>query len=79
QLLGQRQDRKAIADAIGMVGDNDERAFGQLDPKVPLLLYCHSGGRSEQALEYLVSKGYRARHLQGGIIAWRKAGLPVVK
>ncbi|MCB9183729.1 MAG: rhodanese-like domain-containing protein [Flavobacteriales bacterium] len=56
-----------------------EAAFAQLDPKKPVLLYCHGGGRSEQALEYLESKGYKARHLGGGITAWKKAGLPTVK
>lgn len=56
-----------------------EAAFGELDPKKPVLLYCHGGGRSEQALEYLEGKGFRARHLGGGITAWKKAGLPTVK
>jgi rhodanese-related sulfurtransferase len=56
-----------------------EKRFAALDPKVPVLLYCHSGGRSEQALEYLLSKGFKASHLEGGITAWKRAGLPVVK
>lgn len=52
-------------------------AFAVLDPERPVLLYCHGGGRSEQALEHLAAKGYSARHLEGGIAAWKKAGLPV--
>lgn len=56
-----------------------ETTFAKLDPKKPVLLYCHGGGRSEQALEYLEGKGYKARHLGGGITAWKKAGLPTVK
>jgi rhodanese-related sulfurtransferase len=54
-----------------------EAAFAKLDPKRPVLLYCHGGGRSEQALEHLAAVGYDARHLEGGITAWKKAGLPV--
>ncbi|MBK8227133.1 MAG: rhodanese-like domain-containing protein [Flavobacteriales bacterium] len=56
-----------------------EAAFSRIDASRPVLLYCHSGGRSEQALEHLVGKGYRVQHLEGGIAAWRKAGLVVVK
>lgn len=56
-----------------------ETAFAAIKQDTPVLLYCHSGGRSEQALEYLIGKGYRAQHLDGGISAWRKAGFPVVK
>lgn len=56
-----------------------EQAFARLDAKRPVLLYCHSGGRSEQALEHLAQRGYQVQHLDGGIVAWRKAGFPVVK
>lgn len=71
--------RIAGAVNIDWTAPDYERAFAQLDPRVPVLLYCHSGGRSEQALEHLIARGYRAQHLQGGIGAWRKAGLPVVQ
>ncbi len=42
------------------------------------VLYCRSGRRSEVAAQKL-SKflGKKARHLKGGINAWRDAGLPV--
>lgn len=56
-----------------------EAAFSRISADRPVLLYCHSGGRSEQALEYLVGKGLQVQHLEGGITAWRKAGLPVVQ
>lgn len=64
---------------VDWTGKDYETAFAKLDPNKPVLLYCHGGGRSEQALEYLESKGYKARHLGGGITAWKQAGLPVVK
>lgn len=64
---------------IDWTGKDYEQAFAKLDLKKPVLLYCHGGGRSEQALEHLADKGYSVRHLDGGISAWKKAGLPVVK
>lgn len=56
-----------------------EATFSRISAERPVLLYCRSGGRSGQALEYLVSKGLQVQHLEGGITAWRKAGLPVVQ
>lgn len=64
---------------IDWTAEDYEAGFAQLDTKMPVLLYCHSGGRSEQALEYLLAKGYRAQHLIGGYSAWKKAGNASVK
>lgn len=64
---------------IDWTANGYEAAFAAIKPDTPVLLYCHSGGRSEQALEHLIGKGYRAQHLIGGISAWQKAGLSVVK
>ena len=44
----------------------------------PLLLYCHSGRRSLNALNLLKSKGYKdLRQVEGGITAWKEKGLPL--
>lgn len=56
-----------------------EARFAKLDPKTPVLVYCHSGGRSEQAQEYLVEKGFTVTNLTGGFADWKKAGYPVAK
>lgn len=42
-----------------------------------LVFYCHSGMRSAQACAFMANKG-RANifNLQGGILAWGKAGYP---
>lgn len=56
-----------------------EAEFAKLPKDKPLLLYCRSGGRSGQALEYLQAKGYQVQHMEGGIGAWMNAGLPVTK
>ena len=69
----------AGATNIDWTADNYQAGFAKLDKDKPVLLYCHSGGRSEQALEYLLGRGYQVQHLGGGFAAWRKSGLPVVK
>ncbi len=56
-----------------------ETSFAKLDPKEPVLVYCAMGGRSDQAKEYLVGKGFTVIQLVDGISGWKKAGLPVVK
>ena len=49
-----------------------------LDPEAPCVLYCLSGARSAQGCTYLAQRGFqRLYHLDGGIAAWARAGLPV--
>jgi rhodanese-related sulfurtransferase len=46
----------------------------------PLILVCASGARSEQACVQLRKLGFsRLNHLDGGINAWERAGLPVTR
>ncbi|MFN2322013.1 MAG: rhodanese-like domain-containing protein [Trueperaceae bacterium] len=46
----------------------------------PVYVFCRSGNRSLQAAQALVSAGYEdVRNVDGGIIAWTAAGLPVVR
>lgn len=43
-----------------------------------IVLYCGTGGRSALAAETLTNMGYRnVTSMDGGIIAWSAAGLPV--
>ena len=45
----------------------------------PVALICRSGNRSAQALKLLESAGFSAAvNVEGGMIAWQKAGLPVI-
>ncbi len=49
------------------------------DPNRPILVYCAVGGRSYMAGQYLYRNGVReVYNIQGGIAAWKRAGLPVV-
>lgn len=43
-----------------------------------IVLYCGTGGRSALAAETLTNMGYRnVTSMDGGIVAWTAAGLPV--
>lgn len=49
-----------------------------LDTDVPYLVYCRSGNRSGETLEVMRRLGFRsAVDVDGGIIAWAGAALPV--
>ena len=59
--------------------DFRERLAG-LERDVPYLIYCRSGKRSGQAYELMMELGFsQVNDLSGGITAWRKADLPVVR
>jgi rhodanese-related sulfurtransferase len=54
-----------------------ETKLANLEQK-PLFVYCASGKRSAKAAAILRSKGYRnVYELDGGLGAWKEAGLPV--
>ena len=54
-------------------------AIRALTVKGPLLLTCHSGGRSARAREILKGEGFaHVQDLSGGIKAWAAAGKPTV-
>lgn len=43
----------------------------------PLAVTCRGGGRSSQAVAWLVSQGVDAVNLDGGMKAWQSAGRPL--
>ena len=46
----------------------------------PLYLICQSGGRSRQAVAKFQAAGLPGvAHVEGGMIAWERAGLPIVR
>lgn len=43
-----------------------------------VIAYCRSGNRSGQVMQFLQQQGYDNVHnMEGGIIAWEQAGLPI--
>ena len=52
----------------------------KLDKNRTYLVHCRSGGRSKTALKALQKLGFvKLYHLDGGMMAWEKEGLQVVK
>ena len=45
----------------------------------PVVLICRSGRRSQQATQMLEAAGFSAAaNIEGGMLAWQQAGLPVL-
>ncbi len=64
---------------INFYDDDFAQQVVKLDKNKPLLVYCAKGGRSASAAEQMAKSGFTALYeLDGGIIAWKKAGKPVV-
>jgi len=54
------------------------RGSAELDADRPIVLVCATGHRSTLAARTLVKRGFsQVFDLRGGMIAWRRAGLPV--
>lgn len=55
-----------------------ERRASELDRDKPVVCVCRSGQRSGQAARTLVALGFRhVSQLDGGLLAWAQAGLPL--
>ena len=62
--------------------DKVEEQLHLLPPKkeAKIVLYCMSGRMSDIAANTLVRQGYtNVSHLEGGMLAWEKAGYPLLK
>lgn len=44
----------------------------------PIVVVCKMGGRSAAVTAWLARNGYDARNLDGGMLAWARAGQPMV-
>lgn len=54
------------------MGQVSER-LGELDPQVPTVVICRSGGRSAEVARLLAARGFaRVFNLAGGILAWSR-------
>ena len=51
--------------------------LGELPEHRPLSVICKVGARSAQATMWLRAQGVDARNVQGGMVAWAQAGLPL--
>jgi rhodanese-related sulfurtransferase len=50
---------------------------GSFERERPLLFYCRVGNRSAMATQAFRAAGFDAYNLEGGLVAWTGAGLPL--
>lgn len=55
-----------------------EKAKATLPAGKTIAVYCRSGRRSANAAGRLADAGYKCVNLEGGIMAWKKANMPVI-
>ena len=59
---------------------NFEKHADEIDHTKPVYIMCRSGNRARNAADRLLKKGFTDIHvIEGGMQAWTKAGLPVLK
>jgi rhodanese-related sulfurtransferase len=51
--------------------------LNKLDKSKKILVYCHTGNRSREAVRFLAQQGYEAINLNGGIAKWKAEHLSV--
>ena len=51
--------------------------LGELDRGRPVAFPCRSGNRSARATRMAAAAGFDAANVQGGVIAWARADLPL--
>jgi rhodanese-related sulfurtransferase len=66
-----------IEGAAHMPLERLDEEIQQLDREKPVLVYCRGGNRSGIAAEALRNSGWDAHSIDGGLVAWHEAGLPV--
>lgn len=68
---------RAVGSAFVPISELGMR-FAELPRDQPLLMLCHSGGRSSRATAFLLQQGYSdVSNVAGGMMAWKRASLPM--
>ena len=77
--------RTAVENAAGHISGSKHIPLDQLgadaaeelDAGRPVVVYCRGGNRSAAAAEALRNSGFDAHSIDGGLVAWHEAGLPL--
>lgn len=56
-----------------------DRRIGELERRRPVAFLCASGSRSAIAARAAVNAGFDAANVEGGVQAWAREGLPLVR
>jgi len=81
QLVDVRYDKEweagHIEGAVHIPEDDLEDRLDELDRSRPVLAICRAGSRSDDVAEWLRGQGFDAQSVDGGMLAWKWAGLPI--
>ncbi len=66
-----------IEGSVNIPEEDFDARVGELDPSRPVVTICRAGTRSAEAAEWLRGEGFDAESLDGGMLAWKWAGLPI--
>jgi rhodanese-related sulfurtransferase len=73
------EDPAMIAGAVRRRHDEVERWAGTMIGREPVVYCVHGHEIGQNAAAALRERGVKARYLEGGVEAWREAGLPLVR
>jgi len=68
-----------IANSMLIPLDKLSHNLNRLDKSKQIIVYCHTGNRSIEAVKFLRSRGFDAINMLGGIDAWKRNHLNVVR
>ncbi len=71
-------DESHIAGALHIPMIQLPERLNELDTTRDIICVCRSGNRSGKVAAWLINNGFRAINMTGGMLEWKKAGLPVV-
>jgi phage shock protein E len=66
-----------IANAVNISLQTLSQRLNEIPRTIPVVLYCRSGNRSDQAQQLLEQAGYTNVQDMGGIIDWQAQGYPI--
>lgn len=66
-----------IAGSLNVPLDTLDSRFDEVPRQGQVIVVCRSGKRAERGAFTLMGRGFQPKVLGGGLLAWRKAGLPV--
>lgn len=66
-----------IPNSINVPLDELDARFDEVPRNGKLVVICRSGKRAERGAYALMGRGFQPTVLEGGLLGWRKAGLPV--
>ena len=72
--------KSRLKDAVNIPSSGHlESATDSIDKNSDLFFYCTSGFRSKRVAKFFYDKGFlKTYSLDGGIMAWKREGMPVV-